>query len=138
MLTDNCYIAHTASMIRKSVLKDNNIKYEEFYTPAEDYRLWTKLMDVTAFHNIPDVLVKYRVQQGNTSHKQKNNMKLKAAFVRNEVSNSHIFLRKEFEDMYKQKPKIKIRLFGFIPLIKIKNNKVYLFECLPILKIKRS
>lgn len=138
MLTDNCYIAHTASMIRKSVLTDNNIKYEEFYTPAEDYRLWTKLMDVTAFHNIPDILVKYRVQQGNTTHKQKKFMDLKAEFIRNETSNSHILLRKKFDEIYKQKPKIKIRLFGFIPLIKIKNNKVYLFECIPILKIKRS
>ena len=34
-LTCNCHVAHTAAMIRKSVLVDNNIKYEEFYSPAD-------------------------------------------------------------------------------------------------------
>ena len=51
-LTETCCVAHTASMIRKSVLVDNDIKYEEAYTPCEDYQLWARLMDVTCFYNI--------------------------------------------------------------------------------------
>ena len=51
-LTDRCAIMHTSAMIRKSVLVDKNIRYEEQYTPAEDYRLWGQLMKVTDFHNL--------------------------------------------------------------------------------------
>ncbi len=66
-LTDECWVAHTASMIRKSVLVDNNIEYEQYYSPAEDYRLWQRLMDVTHFYNCQEVLVKYRWTATNTS-----------------------------------------------------------------------
>jgi glycosyltransferase involved in cell wall biosynthesis len=46
-LTQDCCVAHTAAMIRKSVLVENDIEYEAFYTPAEDYRLWARLMEIT-------------------------------------------------------------------------------------------
>ena len=59
-LTDVCAIMHTTAMIRKSVLIENDIKYEEQYTPAEDYRLWGRLMECTCFHNLQEVLVEYR------------------------------------------------------------------------------
>ena len=38
-MIQNCCAAHTAAMIRKSVLTDNNIVYEDFFSPSEDYRL---------------------------------------------------------------------------------------------------
>ena len=55
-----CALLHTGSMIRKSVLTKNNIKYEQEYSPCEDFLLWTKLMNKTMFHNLPDVLIHYR------------------------------------------------------------------------------
>ncbi len=69
-----CAIAHTAAMIRKSVLDAFHIKYEEAYSPAEDYMLFLKLAEVTMFHNIQKVLVKYRSHERNTSHLQKAKM----------------------------------------------------------------
>ena len=51
-MTDNCSVSHTASMIRKSVLDETGIRYEEYYSPAEDYRLFARLMEHTKFYNI--------------------------------------------------------------------------------------
>lgn len=57
MLTHTCCIAHTTCMMRKSILLDNNIKYNASYSPAEDYHLFARLMHFTRFYNIQEVLV---------------------------------------------------------------------------------
>jgi len=135
MTCDSCYVAHTASMIRKSVLIDNDIEYEEFYTPAEDYRLWARLADVTHFYNIQDVLVKYRWTGDNTSNMQNDKREYARRAIYLDFRDKHPALYDEFN---KNNPNthFRLRLFGFIPLLKIKNNKVYIFEFLPIIKIK--
>ena len=136
-LMDNCHVVHTAAMIRKSVLTDNNIEYEEFYTPAEDYRLWARLMEVTHFYNFQSVLVKYRWFENNTS-------KIMARAREEAARNIKLELCSKFPAYYEAMLKtglygtrFRLRLFGFIPLVKIKNNKIYLFECIPICKIFR-
>ena len=80
VLTDNhdiklalmcgCAIAHPSAMIRKSVLIENNIRYEEEFSPAEDYALWCRLIPFTKFHNLDELLFLYRDHAGNTSQKQ--------------------------------------------------------------------
>ena len=134
MLCDNCYVAHTAAMIRKSVLDNNGIKYEEYYTPAEDYRLWARLMDVTHFYNIPEVLVKYRWSNNNTSNLNRNKMIISHDAIQIDIRDKHPGLYAEFK---KRDPHtlFRLRMFG-IPLLKIKNNTVYLFEFIPICKLK--
>lgn len=134
MMCDSCYVAHTAAMIRKSVLADNNIEYEEFYTPTEDYRLWAKLADWTHFYNIPDVLVKYRWTGDNTSCKQNAKREITRRAIYLDFRDKHPGLYNEF---IKQSPNtlFRLRLFG-IPLLKIKNNKIYLFEFIPIFEIR--
>lgn len=67
LMMDACSILHPASMIRKSVLIEHSICYEEEYTPCEDYRLWLRLMEFTKFHNIQEALFNYRVHDTNTS-----------------------------------------------------------------------
>jgi len=131
---DNCYVAHTAAMIRKSVLVDNGIEYEEFYTPAEDYRLWARLADVTHFYNIQTVLVKYRWTGDNTSNTQNDKREYARRAIYLDFCDKHPGLYDEFK---KNNPNthFRLRLFG-IPLLKIKNNKVYLFEFIPLFKIK--
>jgi len=139
MLTVGCYVAHTAAMIRKSVLVDNNIEYEEYYTPAEDYRLWQRLMEVTHFYNIQQVLVKYRWNQNNTSN-VKNKEQLSAGYnIIMQIANKYPVSYQEQKSM--QEFSNTIRLFGFIPFLKIKNDKryvkVYLFDFILLLKIKK-
>lgn len=134
-LTDNCYVAHTASMIRKSVLIDNNIEYEEYYTPAEDYRLWARLMAVTHFHNLQTVLVRYRTLPTNTTVTQWARMKRAHDSICLQLQNQYPAYHREFCHTFAKTTMFKVRLFGFIPLFKIKRNWLYLFECIPIFKI---
>lgn len=132
-LTDRCAIMHTSAMIRKSVLIDNDIKYEEQYTPAEDYRLWGQLMTVTSFHNIQSVLVEYRCDADNTSHKQMQQMDIAHKSIQMQIANKFPIYRMEFERHIRH---LRFRLFGKIPLIKIKNKWALLFDCIPVIKIK--
>jgi glycosyltransferase involved in cell wall biosynthesis len=139
-LTENCFVAHTASMIRKSVLTDNNIEYEEYYTPAEDYRLWARLMDVTNFHNLQMVLVKYRMLSTNTTVTQQIQMKRAHDSICLQLQNKYpVYYNKYYQKHrrhFDKSTRFRLRLFGFIPLIKIKQNKIYLFECIPVFKLK--
>ena len=134
MLCDNCCVAHTAAMIRKSVLADNNIEYEEYYTPAEDYRLWARLADVTHFYNLQEVLVRYRWTGDNTSNTQNTKRESARRAIYLDFRDGHPAVYDEFK---KNNPNtnFRLRLFG-LPLLKVKNNRVYLFECLPLFKIK--
>ncbi len=136
-LTCNCHVAHTAAMIRKSVLVDNNIKYEEFYSPAEDYRLWARLMDVTHFYNIQQVLVKYRTHNNMTSLQQEQKMNLAWRAISMELQNKYPMYYSTFANQPKANiTSFRLRLFGLIPLLKLKNNWILLFDLIPIFKLK--
>ena len=134
-MTENCSVWHTAAMIRKSVLVDNGIKYEEYYSPCEDYRLWMRLMGITKFHNLQTVLVKYRVFGNQTSARQNARMKMLHHVIRLDIINQFPAYRNAAVKAGITGTRFRLRLFGFIPLIKIKKNRVYLFEFIPILKI---
>lgn len=60
-------IAHPAVMLRKSVLIDHCLAYEAALEPAEDYELWNRMAAVSTLHNLPKVLLKYRVHEHNES-----------------------------------------------------------------------
>ncbi len=132
-LTDVCAIMHTTAMIRKSVLTDNNIWYEEEYTPAEDYRLWGQLMPYTSFHNLQETLVEYRCVGDNTSHRMKTRQTIVHESIKIQICNKFPAYRAAFN---KTRRRFRIRLFGKIPLVKIKNSWVLLFDFIPLVKIK--
>lgn len=139
-LIKSCALIHPASMIRKSVLDANNIRYEEQFTPAEDYAMWCRLIPCTKFYNIPEVLFKYRWYQGNTSKSQ--TIKMDAATV-----GIQAFVAKDNPDLYadfmaKAKQVTYIRLFGWLPLLKVETRanktKAYLFDKIPLYSCKTS
>ncbi len=133
----NCYIAHTAAMIRKSVLIENNIEYEEYYSPAEDYRLWARLVNITNFHNIQSVLVEYRNHQNMTTLSQKVKMYNAWRAISLNLQNEYpAYYRKTKNLTFSKATKFRLRLFGIIPILKIKNDWIQLFEFIPILKMK--
>ena len=74
-LMRHCSILHPSSMLRKSVLEENDICYQEEYSPAEDYALWINLIGKTKFANIPEILYLYRDYAENTSKTQALKMK---------------------------------------------------------------
>lgn len=137
-LMRTCVLNHPASMIRKSILTENNIRYEERFSPSEDYALWCRLIPFTKFHNINEVLFHYRDHAENTSHKQENKMKQATLAIWAFVKNDNPSLYEEF--LLKAKHTTRIRLFGFIPFLTIikqaNRTKVYLFEKIPLFSSK--
>lgn len=140
LLTDICAIVHPSSMIRKSVLTDNNLRYEQMYSPSEDYCLWLRLIEHTQFYNIPEVLFNYRLHPDNTSKHQAQKMRDVTQQLHLWVRNKYPFLYQSYcSDRYEN---TYIKLFKIIPLIKIKKQtnktKVYLFNCIPLLIIQKK
>ena len=139
-LMRTCAINHSAAMIRKSVLVDNNIRYEEEFSPSEDYALWCRLIPYTNFHNLDEVLFNYRDHDDNTSHHQGGKMQNATFAIWSFVKVSNPELYEEF--LLKAKHTKCWRLFGFIPLItKIdqgNHSKICLFEKIPLFTSKST
>ena len=117
-LTHECVIIHPAAMLRKSVLVKHGIHYEEEYSPAEDYRLWLQLIEHTRFHNIQEVLFKYRLHETNTSKQQ-------AAKMSNAHQRMVCWAQAKYPELSKAylsecEHTYSWRLFNLIPLITIK------------------
>lgn len=136
-LLDGCVIAHTAAMVRKSLLTDNGIRYDERFSPAEDWGLWLQLLPHTEFHNISEPLVDYRWFAGNTSHRQAEKMKLGAARVRAWARQNLPELSAEYEVRAETIRRVKV--FG-LPLMKFVTRfgmtVGYLFSVFPIVTVK--
>lgn len=133
-LMKDCYLAHPAAMIRKSVLIDNNISYDERYSPAEDYKLWADLFPVTEFYNIQENLIRYRSFESNTSITQKQKMEDSSLKIQLDLRNrypayfSELLKRESFKvSSYK--------LFGLIPLVTVYSDKICLFD-IPVITVK--
>lgn len=58
-----------SAMIRKSMLDEHRIRYDESLLKTEDYGLWVDCSKVARFHIIKEVLVKYRTHAQQTSIK---------------------------------------------------------------------
>ncbi|MDR0353201.1 MAG: glycosyltransferase [Opitutaceae bacterium] len=132
-LTYGCAVFHTAAMIRKSILTKYGLGYEEKFSPAEDYRLFTRLMDFTEFHNIDKVLVQYRWHGANTS-RHKRVMENASDGIRMSVRMRYPLLASE----EKKRRGWRIKLFGIIPVLYIKKHRgskfwAKLFNVVPIL-----
>jgi glycosyltransferase involved in cell wall biosynthesis len=95
LISGICSILHPASMMRKNILMENNLIYEEDFTPAEDFRLWHRMMSITKFANIQDTLFLYRDDDRNASKKMSMKMKLATARIMEESAKDN---RRMFED----------------------------------------
>ena len=139
-------VVHTSAMIRKSVLVESGVRYEEEYSPAEDYLLLVRLIGHTMFHNLPDKLVYYRWHADNTSNRVRERHLDVGALARNIAWREYPYLVSlnasarppETPPQLAPKKKEWLRLFFIIPFIKIKRKpdgrtKYYLFGFLPLI-----
>ena len=120
-LTEDCFIAHTSAMIRKSVITNNHIQYESEYTPCEDYRLWAQLMDITKFHNIQAVLVKYRWHKNNTTNNMSDDMKNIHDLIRSQIIKKHPELRMVYNRWHVMKIVVNI-ICIFVPIASVRRK----------------
>lgn len=71
-LITNAGPVHSSTVIRKSFLEKYELKYDEYYTNAQDYELWTRCIDRTDIVIYPKPLLYYRVHHGQVSGAQRN------------------------------------------------------------------
>lgn len=113
---------HTSMMLRKSVLIDTGIRYEEQYSPAEDYMLGVRLIEHTMFHGIQEVLGYWRNHGNNTTYSQLNKMIDADAMIKCVAYAKYPYLISGNSGSVKKSEKT-IKLFGFIPIMKIKKRR---------------
>ena len=70
-----CFI-HPSVIIRKSVLKNHHLCYEESAGHAQDYRLWYRISPFCDFVNIPHKLYKYRLHKSQLNKNKQNDQYL--------------------------------------------------------------
>ncbi len=69
---NHCAIGNPTVMLRKSSL--GNLRFTEEMIVAEDYSLWSQLIAITKFHNIPESLLFYRWHPNNISQTRIENL----------------------------------------------------------------
>lgn len=135
-----CMIPHSGAMIRKSMIESSHIRYEACFSPSEDYAMWCRLLPQTLFHNIPEVLLRYRLHADNTGKKESRQMREATQSIRSMVRTTNPALHLEY--LMRARDVTRICLFGFFPLLKITRRDtrytVYLFDKIPFFSIKRT
>ena len=134
-----CMITHSAAMLRKSVLEESGLCYEEEFSPSEDYALWCRLIPHTRFYNMDDVLFCYRKHRDNTSKHQAERMKNATFAIRAFAAAENPALYQEY--LMRAEHVERIKLFGVLPLLKRVRcglrERVYLFDFILLYTSKR-
>ena len=66
---DNPFI-HPTVMMRRAILEQYSLRYDESFNPAEDYALWIAIMQHERCSNLPEVLLDYRIRKEGMSVRQ--------------------------------------------------------------------
>lgn len=86
MLKGN-FIAHPATMLRKSFLVENKLVYRD-YKFAEDYKLWSEIaIKGGNIWVIPEVLLKYRCPTHQISYKKQEHQAETSLLIKSEILN---------------------------------------------------
>jgi glycosyltransferase involved in cell wall biosynthesis len=80
-------IGHASAIFRMSVLNENGIRYSERHIHMEDRVMWLSLFHITKFHNLQEVLYKYRILEHNVTVMNRN-----SRIERSEKYFSEVFL----------------------------------------------
>lgn len=87
----NSTLAHPTVMIRKSILDNNQLKYEEKYNGLEDFVLWWRISKLADVVSLPEVLLKYRIHSKQMTQSENRT---------NEFKNKYLqFLRERLNDI---------------------------------------
>lgn len=136
-------VLNPGSMIRRSVIVDNNIKYDPQYKYAEDYKFWTEIVKHAEIHNLQEILLNYRWHDGNVSVTHRKTQLESAEQIRRSILLELLSYEHDIEKMLRMTREVHERfyLFGILPIIRrkqysITKTKYYLFEKIPLIKEK--
>lgn len=83
----NVIVFHPCFIMRRSILKQYDIKYNEQLKCAQDYDMEYQLSRYGKIKNIPEVLMKYRIHDGQVTVKKAEEQKYFASITRNLIIN---------------------------------------------------
>lgn len=66
-----CMMSHPSVVYRMSMLRDTGLLYKKEAFPAEDYKMWVDILDVSQIYNIPEPLVMYRQHENQICQEKK-------------------------------------------------------------------
>ena len=123
-LAYECCFAHPTVMFRSSVFSQTDKRYDDDYLNSEDYNYWIDLMDLGSYHNIPEVLLYYRISPTQMSAASE-------VTIRNSSRARLNYIEKQYgleilEEVKRIKPSVEI-----IKLLKSKKvDNIYLYKLL--------
>jgi len=129
---------HPTAMVRASLLRDHAIRYDPEYSPVEDYMLWMRLIPLTKFHNLQEVVLDYRWHTTNTSIVRRDSLTANDVKCRAwaQVNLPELWAEAEL----RRRCVSRYRVFG-VPVLKVETDRketvVRLFDHLPIVRVKR-
>ncbi len=82
-----CHFCHPSIIIRSELFEDSEMSFDENYPHAEDYDFYLNVSKKWKFHNLQEVLLKYRIHNESVSNKNKsiqteNSLKIKKRFFK--------------------------------------------------------
>ncbi len=136
-------VTHPTAMIRTSVLRNNKIYYDPKYPHAEDYGFLVSIARVSEIHNLQTVLLDYRWHDTNVSVLHHKTQTESAERVRHDLLEAVLTNDKDVKKLLNLTRELHQHfwLFGFLPIVRrkqysITKTKYYLFEKIPLLRIQ--
>lgn len=130
----SCIIPNSAAMYRASVMKEHNIRYDLEFPMSDDWALLRRLLRVTKFGAVQEVLFHYRTSPHSFSRRSKLSMRRDTYILQQRI-------RRENPEAWNAiKDKIvtirRYRLFGLIPFLTIiksgNESTCKLFSCITL------
>jgi len=78
----NSPMANPTILLRTSVIQATGAKYDNYFAPSEDYRIFHDLIPYTQFANLPEPLLNYRRHQGQISNYKSSRQRDRADDIR--------------------------------------------------------
>lgn len=91
LLFNSC-IAHPTAMIRRSILTEHNLRYQEEYSGREDYALWWEISKYADLGVINQVLHRYRIHSSQITANKSGQMEKIVLFLRHRMQDLGIAL----------------------------------------------
>lgn len=93
-------VCHPSVMIKKSVFKDD-LKYLKEDFNCEDFGLWSRMVELGEFYNIPKYLLKYRIHDTNISNSNKSLRAISVDNIKAQNFNRQLNMLEEISDIVK-------------------------------------
>lgn len=80
-----CMMSHPSVVYRMSMLRKTGLLYKKEAFPAEDYKMWIDILQVSQIYNIPEPLVMYRQHENQICQEKKEVQRTKTEEVQTEL-----------------------------------------------------